>query len=72
MRAHVGPGNIAYVDEIALLTAVLEDPGRVTSTERAPEDARDTGVRRVAGHARPVHVVVAQRSDGHATVLPDK
>jgi hypothetical protein len=62
-RQQVGAGDVADVDEVAALAAVLQHlwcpPGR----EGAAEDGRDPGVGGVAGHPRAVDVVVAQRRD---------
>src|SRR3984957_14748613 len=57
-RAGIGPGHVVDVDEVALLAAILEDPGGAAALERGSEDRGDTGVGRVPRHSRPVDVVV--------------
>ncbi|SCF92604.1 hypothetical protein GA0115280_119978 [Streptomyces sp. Cmuel-A718b] len=52
--------HIVDVDEVAPLAAVLVDPGGLAARQGGAEERGDTGVRGVARHARPVHVVVAQ------------
>ncbi len=65
-RAQVGARDVAHVDEVAPLAAVLEHARRAAGGVGGAEDARDAGVGRVARHPRAVDVVVAQRGDGHA------
>ena len=60
-RRHVGRRHVPHVDEVPPLAAVLEDPRRLAAGQRGPEEGGDARVRGVARHARPVHVVVAQR-----------
>ena len=63
-RAKVGASDVADVDEVAALAAVLEHAGRAAGLERAAEDARHARVRGVARHPRPVDVVVAKPVTG--------
>ena len=60
-RRHVGRGHVPHVHEVPALAAVLEDARGLAAGERGAEEGGDARVRGVAGHARPVHVVVAQR-----------
>ena len=60
-RSHGGGGNVADVDEVPPLRPVLEDPRRAAGRQGGTEERRHPGVRRVAGHPRAVHVVIAQR-----------
>ena len=64
-RQQVGLRDVAHVDEVAQLAAVLEDAGRAAGGQSVGEDRGDAGVRGVARHPRPVDVVVAQRGDRH-------
>ena len=71
-REDVRAGDVAHVDEVAQLAAVLEDARRAAGRQRAGEDRRDAGVGRVARHPRPVDVVVAQRGDRHARLAAER
>ena len=62
---HVGPSDVAHVDEVAALAAVLEDPRRLAASQGGHEEAGHTGVGGVDRAPRPVDVVVAQRDDRH-------
>jgi hypothetical protein len=59
------------MDEVAALATVFEDLRSASGGESAAEDARDTGVRRVAGHSWPIHVVVPEHRRRHA-VFPSE
>jgi hypothetical protein len=56
----VGPGHVGRVDEVAALQAVLEHRRGAPAGQGAAEDGRHPGIGGVAGHPRPVDVVVAQ------------
>jgi hypothetical protein len=60
-RGDGGAGNVADVHEVPSLGPVLEDTRRAAGRKRGTEERRHPGVRRVAGHPRAVHVVIAQR-----------
>ncbi len=60
-RHGVRGGHVPYMDEVAALAAVLEDPGGLPAGQGRTEEGGDTRVRGVAWHPGPVHVVVAQR-----------
>ena len=62
-RQHGRGGDVAHVNEIPALAAVLKNLGRLAAPERRGEDRRHAGVRRIARHARAVDVVIAQRRD---------
>ena len=57
----VGRGDVADVDEVPQLAAVLVHPRRLAPLEGRADDGRHAGVGRVARHPRSVDVVVAQR-----------
>ena len=61
---HVGPGDIGHVHEVPRLSAVLVDLGSPAGGHCAAEDGGHAGVRRVAGHPRPVDVLVAEGDSG--------
>ena len=68
-RQAVRPRHVADLDEIAHLTSVLENPRWFATFERGAKHRSDTGVRSIAWHERPVHIVVPQchnRSAGRA------
>src|SRR5882757_919796 len=58
--------DIRDVYEIPALAAILENPRCLATLQRGAEDRRDPGVRRIARHSRPVHIVIAQRDDAAA------
>jgi len=71
-RQDVRAGDVAHVDEVAQLPAVLEHAWGAPGRERAREDRRDAGVRRVPRHPGSVDVVVAQRRHGHPGLAAER
>ena len=68
-REHVRPRDVATWTKSRSWPPSSKTCGALAALERAAEDARDAGVRRVAGHPRSVDVVVAQRGDGDVRVF---
>src|SRR5262249_19231821 len=70
-RQQVGLNNVADVDEIARLFAVLEDHRLLVVQQPRREDGADAGVRIRQRLARPVNVEITQRDCRYAISPPD-